>query len=348
MPTLTKERFGTTVDGQDVDQFTLHNKNGIVTKLISYGAGVSELWVRDKNGKPVNVILGFDSVEPYEKRPTPYFGCTVGRYANRIAHAKFSLAGKDYELNANDGTHMLHGGLSGLSHRVWKSELLHADPTKPAVRFQIFSPDGDEGFPGNLTATVTFTLTDENELWIDYVATSDKPTPINLTNHCYFNLEGAGNGTVHDHTLQIHADSFIPVNSHYVPTGEIGAVKETPMDFNKAKRIGQDFNDVPGGYDHTYVLRNKPGELTEAAKVTAPESGITMRVLTTEPGVQFYTSNFLDGTFSGIGGVYNKHGAICLEAQHFPDSVHHNHFPNVILQPNETYKQTTVYKFDLL
>jgi aldose 1-epimerase len=345
MPTLTKERFGTTTDGQDVDRFTLQNKNGIVTKLISYGAGVSELWVRDKNRKPVNVVLGFDTVQPYETRPTPYFGCTVGRYANRIAEAKFSHGGKEYQLSANDGSHTLHGGLNGLSHRVWKSDLLPGDS---GVRFQISSPDGDEGFPGNLAVSVTFRLTDENELCIDYLATTDKTTPVNLTNHCYFNLEGAGNGTVHDHTVQIHADSFIPVNSAFVPTGEIGAVKGTPMDFNQPKRIRQDFKKVPGGYDHTYVLRTKPGELKEAARVSAPGSGIALCVLTTEPGVQLYTSNFLDGTITGIGGVYKKHGALCLEAQHFPDSVHHKHFPNVLLEPDETYKQTTVYRFDLL
>jgi aldose 1-epimerase len=340
---LSKSLFGQDQDGQTADIYTLKNSDGLIAKVTNYGATLTELWVPDRNGTNADVILGFDSLKPYESNK-PYFGSTIGRYANRIAGAKFTLDGQEYTLAANSGENTLHGGKRGFSKRLWHAFPM-IDAKCPSVRFSYVSQDMEEGYPGTLTASVVYTLTPDNELKLEYNATTDKATPVNLTNHAYFNLGGASTDTILDHVLQIHADSYLPVNSQFIPTGQIVAVKGSSMDFTQPKEIGRDIGKVAPGYDLNYVLGVDDGQLKEVAVVTELSSGRVMHMLTTEPGVQLYTSNYLDGTISGIGGAYNQHGAVCLEAQHFPDSVHQKHFPNVILRPGETYKQTTIYRF---
>ncbi len=339
---LSKASFGQDTEGHSVDIYTLTNENGVVAKVITYGAILTELWVPDRLGKAANVVLGFDSLKPYETNK-PYFGATIGRYANRIAFAKFSLDGRNYELNANSADHTLHGGNRGFSKRHWHAKPA-TDPEVASVQFTYSSPDMEEGYPGNLTATVAYTLTPDNELKLTYAATTDQATPVNLTNHSYFNLSGASTETILDHFLQIHAKSYLPAKG-YIPTGEIAEVKDTPFDFTEPKQIKRDINQLSLGYDLNYVMENPAEKVIEAAHVRDASSGRNMHMLTDQPGVQLYTSNHLDGTISGIGGAYNQYGAVCLEAQKFPDSVHHSHFPDAILRPGQTYKQTTIYKF---
>jgi aldose 1-epimerase len=339
---LFKSFFGQDQEGQSTDIYTLENNNGLIAKVTNYGATLTEFWVPDKNGTSADIVLGFDSLKPYESNK-PYFGSTIGRYANRIAGAKFTLDGQEYVLEANSGESTLHGGKRGFSKRLWQA-VPQLDAKSPSVQFTYVSKDMEEGYPGNLTACVIYTLTADNELKLEYSATTDKATPVNLTNHAYFNLAGACPGTILDHVLQIHADSYLPVDSQFIPTGKIEAVKGSPMDFTKPKAIGSDIDTVSPGYDLNYVLGAHGGQLVEAAVVTELSSGRVMHMLTSEPGVQLYTSNYLDGTISGIGGAYHQHGAFCLEAQHFPDSVHHEHFPNVILRPGQTYRQETIYR----
>ncbi len=347
---VQKAPFGTTKEGVAVDLYTLTNHHGMVAKVMTYGATLTELHVEDASGKPVNIVLGYDRLEPY-LAGTPYFGATVGRVGNRIARAEFTLDGKTYKLAANDGPNHLHGGVKGFDKVVWRAEEVKS-PTGPAVKFTYRSPDGEEGYPGTLDVSVTYTLTDANELRIDYRAVADKPTPINLTNHSYFNLAGDGSGDILGHIVTIAADKMTKVDERLIPTGEIVPVKGTPWDFDTPTAIGARIKQVPGGppvgYDHNYVLRKTDAKgLPElAARVVEPKSGRTMEVLTTEPGMQFYTGNFLDGSLKNRNGVpYTQYSAFCMETQHFPDSVHHPAFPSTILRPGSEYTSTTIYRF---
>jgi aldose 1-epimerase len=336
--------FGQLSDGTPVDLFTLENQHGLVAKVTNYGTIITELHVPDRSGKLADVVLGFDRLEGYLKGH-PYFGATVGRVANRIAKGRFTLDGKVYELAVNNGPNHLHGGIKGFDKAVWKAEILEG----AAVKFSHTSADGEEGYPGKLDVTVAMTLTDANDLRIDYFATTDKPTPINLTNHSYFNLAGAGDVLAHE--LMIAAGHFTPPDSNSIPTGQIRTVKGTPFDFTRVTPIGARFAQIgndPIGYDHNYVLDNGGKELALAATVYEPASGRVMEVHTTEPGVQLYTANYLDGTLTGKRGVvYQRHAAFCLETQHFPDSVNQVRFPSTILRPGQTYQQTTTHKFSV-
>ena len=339
---VRKSSFGKLPDGTAVDLYTLENANGLVAKVTNYGAIITELHVPDRRGQLGDVVLGFDNLEQYLKGH-PYFGSTVGRVANRIAKGRFTLDGKTYTLAINDGANHLHGGLKGFDKVVWHAE----EQAGAAVRFAYTSPDGEEGYPGTLEVAVTVTLTDANELRLDYRATTDKPTPINLTNHSYFNL--AGQGDVLRHEVMIAADRYAPSDSALIPTGEIQPVKGTPMDFTQPQAVGSRFSqlhNVPVGYDTSYVLNGGGKGLALAARVYEPETGRVMEVHTTEPSVQFYTSNFLDGSLTGKRGiVYRQHAALCLETQHLPDSVNQPQFPSIILRPGQSYRQTTVHKF---
>jgi aldose 1-epimerase len=340
---IGKTIFGTTPDGKTADLYTLKNANGLTAKVTTFGAILTELDVPDRSGKSDDVVLGFDNIKQYVEKH-PYFGATVGRYANRIAGGRFAIDGSQYTLAVNNGTATLHGGLSGFDKKIWQAKAVET-PIGPSVKFTYLSKDGEEGFPGNLNVTTTYILTNDNELKVEFEATTDKATIVNLCNHSYWNLAGAGSGDVLDHELMIQADQYTPVDENVIPTGEIKNVKETAMDFTSPHKIGARIKDVNGGYDHNYVLRSQNGKLALAARLKEPRSGRAMEVWTSQPGMQLYTSNFLDGSIQGIGGVYKKHYAVCLETQHFPDSVHHPNFPNVILRPGEVYRQATVHKF---
>lgn len=341
--------FGKLPDGQAIEQYTLTNRHGIVAKIITYGGIVTELHVPDRNGTSADVALGFNNVDQY-LAGHPYFGALVGRVANRIAKGKFSLDGKEYALAVNNGPNSLHGGLKGFDKQVWKARPV-SSPDGPSLELTTTSPDGEEGYPGTLTTRVVYTLTDRSELKIDYTATTDKATPVNLTNHSYFNLAGEGSGNVLRHVLMLNANHYTPADDTLIPTGELAPVEGTPLDFRRSTPIGARIEDLegkggPGGYDHNFVLNSDAGALTLAARVEEPGSGRVMEVLTTQPGVQLYTGNFLDGTLKGKSGrAYRKHDAFCLETQHFPDSVNHPNFPSTILRPGETYHETTVYRF---
>jgi aldose 1-epimerase len=345
--TLEKKPFGKTKDGTPVDLYILNNAHGMIAKVMTYGGILTELKVPDRDGKSANVVLGFDDLEGY-LAGHPFFGATVGRVANRIAKGKFTLNGREYKLATNNGPNALHGGLKGFDKVVWKAEPVNV-PDGVAVKFTYQSPNGEEGYPGNLTATVTYTLTSKNELRLDYTATTDKATPVNLSNHTYFNLAGPGSGDILGHELMLAADKYTPVDKTLIPTGKIEPVQGTPLDFTKPVAIGARIDQLkgkPNGYDHNFVLRSGGKRRALAARVREPKSGRVMEMFTTEPGVQFYTGNFLDGSVKGNGGVaYKKHQGFCLEAQHFPDSVNHPNFPSTILEPGQTYKQTTIYKF---
>jgi aldose 1-epimerase len=345
MPHLKEENFGTLPDGSIVKRYTLQNKNGITAKVMEYGAILTELWVPDQKGEFRDVVCGFDNLAQYLKGH-PFFGAIAGRYANRIARATFTLDGKDYHLAANNGRNHLHGGLKGFDKQHWASEP-GEKPAEQSVTFSYLSKDGEEGYPGDLKVTVNYTLSDENELRIDYLGVTDKATVLNLTNHSYFNL--AGSGDVLRHELMINANHFTPVDDELIPTGEIVSVSRTPMDFTQPHTIGERVSQLqpkPGGYDHNFVLNGGGTSLVLAARVQEPKSGRIMEVHTTEPGIQLYTSNNLDGKLVGVGGVrYEKYGAFCLETQHFPDSPHHRNFPSVVLRPGENYRSTTIFKF---
>jgi aldose 1-epimerase len=344
---VASQPFGQTAKHEPITLYTLTNKNGMTVSIMNYGATIVNIIVPDRNGKMGDVALGFDHFAPYV-RATAYFGAVVGRYGNRIAKGQFELAGKIYHLPINNGPNSLHGGLHGFDKYVWKEEAVDSD--SPAVRFSMLSPDGDQGYPGNLFVSVTYTLDDENALHIAYQATTDQPTVINLTNHSYFNLAGAGSGTILDQVITLHADHYLPVDATQIPTGEIKAVAGTPWDFLQPTKIGLHLKETgarPLGYDHNFVL-NKGffSKYALAAEVEDPVSGRTMKVYTDQPGVQFYTGNFLDGTITGKDGkVYRQHDAFCLETQHFPDSPNHSNFPSTVLQPGDTYETSTVYQF---
>jgi aldose 1-epimerase len=342
---VTKVPYGKTSDGVEVEQYTLTNANGMKVKIITYGATITDVEVPDHDGKLANIVLFRDSLEDYQRADTPFFGSTVGRYGNRIAKGKFTLDGKEYTLATNNNGQSLHGGIKGFDKVVWKAESVE-DKDSVGVKFSYVSPDGEEGYPGTLTSQVVYSITNQNELKMDYTATTDKPTVVNLTNHAYWNLSGAGSGDILGETIMINADKYLPVDDVLIPTGEIKDVKDTPMDFTKPMTIGSRIADVPGGYDHCYVLNQKaPGEVTLVAKIDDSKSGRVMEIYTTEPAVQFYTGNFLDGTITAGGKTYQKNAAFCLETQHYPDSPNQEKFPSTVLKPGETYKHTTVHKF---
>jgi aldose 1-epimerase len=329
-------------DGKAVNLYTLTNKNGVQVKITNYGGIVTSWMVPDKNDKQSSIVIGFDSLQGYLQKP-PYFGALIGRYGNRIGNARFTLDGQTYTLAANDGKNHLHGGNKGYDKVVWDATF--SDST-PALTLNYLSKDGEEGYPGNLKVSVTYTLTDDNELLIDYNAETDKATPVNLTNHCYFNLTGDVKKSILDHTLQIDADNYTPVDATLIPTGEIKSVKGTPFDFTKAEKIGARIGQVQGGYDHNYVLNRKDSTSMQLVATLADSiSGRKMEVYTVEPGLQFYSGNFLDGTFKQVDGTpINKHTALCLETQHYPDSPNKPKFPSTILRPGQKYHTVTKYK----
>ena len=335
--------FGT-YEGEVITQYTLTNPSGMQVSILNYGGTLTDIITPDKNGNKGNVILGFDSLSGYLQKGNPYFGSLIGRYGNRIAKGKFTLDGKEYTLAGNNDGNSLHGGIKGFDKVVWKAEKQAGDSS---LKLTYLSKDGEEGYPGNLSVEVTYTLTSDNALKIDYTATTDKATPVNLTNHAYYNLSAGKDSTILDHQLMINADKFTEVNDMLIPTGKLPEVKGGPMDFTTEKVIGRDIQQVKGGFDHNWVLNKKGNELEKIATLYHPGSGRLMEVWTTEPGVQFYSGNFLDGTLTNTkgGAKYVKHAALCLETQHFPDSPNQPSFPSTILKPGETYRQTTVYKF---
>ena len=347
---IEKASFGQ-LDGQPVDLYVLNNANGMVVKITNYGATITELWVPDRAGNVADVALGFDNIEQYQKE-SPYFGTIVGRYGNRIAKGKFSLNGQTYTLATNNDENHLHGGVEGFDNQLWNAYPIEKNDAV-GLRLAYFSKDGEEGYPGNLVVNVTYWLNNDNELRIDYHALTDAPTVCNLTNHCYFNLAGQGNGDILDHVLLIKANEFTPVDKGLIPTGERRPVHGTPMDFTRPHRIGErvdaDYRQIEYGlgYDHNWIFTSWcPKTMKKQVEVYEPTTGRLMEIHTREPGVQFYCGNFLDGTLTGKGGqVYKHRYGFCLETQHFPDSPNHPSFPSTELWPNDVYETSTIYKF---
>lgn len=340
--------FGMTNDGTPVKVYTLTNSHGVVAKLIDRGATLIEWHVPDKNGQMADVVFGFEDLASYGSERNGYFGCTAGRVANRTAKGKFTLDGKEYTLAVNNEPNHLHGGIKrSLDKVIWHGEPID-NASGQGVVFTYTSPDGEEGYPGNLSIKVTYTLSDDNEMRIDYEATTDQATPVNLTNHTYFNLSGAGAPTILDHEVMLNADHYTPVDDTLIPTGEIAPVEGTVFDFREFHTIGErieSLNDKPGrGYDHNFVLNSQDGSLAPAATVRDPKSGRVLTVSTTEPGVQFYVGNFLNGAEGKNGQKYNHRSGFCLETQHYPDSINQPDFPSIVLEPGETYTHTCVYK----
>jgi aldose 1-epimerase len=347
---ISKEAFGKTKDGTPVDLFILRNTKGAEARICNYGGLVISLKVPDRHGKLGDVVLGYDNLDGYLKS-SPYFGALVGRYGNRIAKGKFTLDGKEYTLAINNGPNALHGGIKGFDKVVWTPKML-ALPEGPALELRYVSKDGEEGYPGNLSVTAVYSLTEDNGLKLEYTATTDKDTVVNLTQHTYFNLAGKGDNLHHE--VMIHADKFTPVDSTLIPTGELRPVEGTPFDFRKPTTIGARINQddeqlkFGKGYDHNWVINKPAGKLGLMARVAEPTSGRVLEVLSTEPGLQFYTGNFLDGTITGKGGwVYQFRNAFCMEPQHYPDSPNHPNFPSVVLKPGQVYKHTLIYRFSV-
>lgn len=347
---VQKAPFGKTAKGQTVDIYTITNKNGLEARVTSYGGRIASLKVPDRAGKLGNIVLGFDTVEPYTKG-LPYFGALIGRYGNRIANGAFTLDGKTYHLAQNDGPNNLHGGVNGFDKVLWKV-VPFEDAKGPGLKLTYVAADGEEGFPGKLTAHVTYQLTNDNKLHITYEATTTKPTPVNLTNHSYFNLTGDTENTIADHELVLNADKFTPVSKVLIPTGELKDVTGTPFDFRTSTKIGARIGaedeqlKFAGGYDHNWVLnQSKPGAVTLAAVLSEATTGRVMKVYTTEPGVQFYSGNFLDGKPAGTGTVFKLRTGLCLETQHFPNSPNQANFPTTIVQPGQVYHTETVFEF---
>ncbi|MET0392658.1 MAG: aldose epimerase family protein [Chitinophagaceae bacterium] len=346
--TARKKAFRQMLDEKETSLYVLKNKSQARAELTNYGARLVSLLVPDKNGTLVDVVLGHDSLAGYAKPGEPYFGCTIGRFGNRIGDAKFSLDGKQYTLDANDGANSLHGGRQGFHTKVWEA----VQKDSQSITFSYLSKDGDAGYPGNVNVKVTYTLTDDNALQIDYEATTDAATVVNLTNHAYFNLNGAGSGTINNHELMIDADNITPVNTTLIPTGKLMKVEGTPFDFRQPAAIGSRIDTTNEqvrngkGYDHNFVLNATNGSVKKVCTVKGDVSGITMEVLTDQPGLQFYGGNFLNGSEVGKGGKpYTYRSAFCLEAQHFPDSPNQPSFPSTVLKPGQTYRQQTIYKF---
>ncbi len=347
---MTRSPFGTLPDGRAVEAFTLTNANGMEVKAITLGGVITSLKVPDASGGLGDVVLGYDTLQGYLDK-SPFFGTIVGRYGNRIGKGRFTLDGSTYSLPTNNGENHLHGGPQGFDKKVWQAEPFEREDAV-GVLFTLTSPDGDMGYPGTLQAKVTYTLTNDNTLRFDYEATTDKATPVNLTQHTYFNLAGAGNGDVLGHEMQISADRYTPVDTGLIPTGELASVEGTPFDFRTATRIGARIDAAHeqiargGGYDHNMVFTRAGAGLQRVVSVHEPGTGRTMDVSTTQPGTQFYTGNFLDGSITGKGGkVYGKRSGFCLETQHFPDSPNKPQFPSTILRPGDTYSQSTAYTF---
>ena len=347
---LLKKDFQKVVDGKNVDLFILSNKNGGEMLVTNYGAKIVALYVPDKTGKMIDVVLGHPTIEEYLVSQEPYFGAICGRTGNRIAKGKFTLDGKEYNLAINNGPNNLHGGLKGFNAVVWDAKQID-DQT---IELTYLSKDGEEGFPGNLTTTLTYKLTDDNSVEIDYKATTDKATILNLTNHSYFNLSGAGDPYIGDHLLIINADTYLPTDETAIPYGKPEKVEGTPMDFRASHEIGarinEDFQQLifGNGYDHNYVLNKKGNELSFCAEATSPKTGIVMKVYTTEPGVQLYTGNWMTGEFAAKEGKhYPKRSAFCLETQHYPDSINKPEYPSIVLRPGEIFKSQTIYKFSI-
>jgi len=347
---IEKQAWGKAPDGAAVDLYTLTNDRGMQVRITNWGGIVTSILVPDRQGQLADVALGFETLDPYLQRH-PFFGALAGRYANRIGKGRFTLNGQTYTLARNNGENSLHGGLKGFDKAVWKAREIPPG----GLELSYLSKDGEEGYPGNLSATVVYTLTDDNELKIDYTATTDKETVVNLTNHSYFNLAGAGTGDILKHEVMLNADRFTPVDAGLIPTGELASVKGTPFDFTQPTAIGARIEEkheqiVRGkGYDHNFVLNKGTGgagSLSLAARVTEPTSGRVLEVYTTQPGVQFYTGNFLDGTLTGKGGkTYQRRAGFCLETQHFPDSPNKPNFPSTALKPGEKYHEVTSFKF---
>lgn len=347
-----KEPFGI-VEGSRVFLYTLRNASGMEARITNYGGIIVSLKVPDRNGNPGDVVLGYDSLSSYLKA-TPYFGCLIGRYGNRIAGGKFSLGGTEYTLAKNDGPNQLHGGNKGFDKVIWTVRESESVPGKVLV-LTYTSTDGEEGYPGNLDVRVVYSLTDSNEIRVSYQAKTDKPTIVNLTQHSYFNLAGAGDGTILGHQMMIAADRFTPIDATFIPTGELRAVAGTPLDFTAPKAIGERINQDDEqlryglGYDHNFVLNKPEGSFGLAARVYEPTSGRAMEVFTSEPGIQFYSGNFLDGSHIGKGGKpYLHRYGFCLETQHFPDSPNHPDFPSTVLNPGEEYSTVTAYRFSVM
>ncbi len=349
LPVVDPLAFGGELDGKKVELFTLKNEQGMVVQITNFGGRVVDLWVPDREGRFTDVVLGYSTLDGYLNSNEIYYGTLVGRYGNRIGNARFTLNDSVYTLAANDGINHLHGGVKGYNDVVW--DAVQSD--EKTVLLSYLSPDGEEGYPGNLQVNVTYELTPDNELNINDTATTDKPTPVNLTHHSYFNLKGAGEGDINDHVLYINAPFYTPVDGGLIPTGEIAPVDGTPFDFRTPMAIGARVNDdneqlkYGQGYDHNWVLTTPSGPgLTLAARVVEPSTGRTMEVFTNEPAIQFYGGNFLNGKDTGKNGkVYNHRGALCLETQHFPDSPNHLEFPSVILEPGQEYYSICIYKF---
>jgi|SRR5579871_4922973 len=350
-PKIEKQVFGKTADGREADLYTLKNAKGMEVAISTYGATIVRIKVPDRQGKTEDVALGYDSLEGYV-HDKAYFGATVGRYANRIAHGKFTLDGHVYMLPKNNGDNTLHGGTVGFNKHIWTAKDV-STPAAPALQMSYLSKNGEEGFPGNLSVEVRFTLNNDNSLKIEYAATSDKDTVVNLTNHSYFNLAGQGHGDILGQEVQLHASRFTPIDANLIPTGEIASVKDTPLDFSKSTAIGARINadyeqlKLAHGYDHNFVLDGNPmRKEVLAARAFDPGSGRVLEVFTTQPGIQLYSGNFLDGTVAGKGGVkYPRRSGFCLETQHFPDSPNHPKFPTTELKAGRWFRSTTTYKF---
>ena len=344
-PAIVQSAFGRMPDGTQVDEFTLTNDHGLACKVITYGAAIIEMDLPDREGKFANVVLGCGTLKEYLK-PAPYFGAVIGRVSNRIAKGHFTLDGKTYALTTNRGVDHAHGGFVGFDKVLWAAKPI-ATPDGPAVEFHYFSKDGEEGYPGNLDVTITYLLSNRNLFQIDYVAKTDKPTLVNLTNHTYWNL--AGHGDVLGHVLMLNASHYTPVDDGHVPTGEIASVAGTPLDFTRPKPIGRNLAELTGqprGYDYNFVIDHSGRTPTLAARAFDPKTGRAMEIYTNQPGIQFYSGNFLDGTIVGREGeAYQQYGGFCLETQHFADAVHHPNFPSIVLRPGETYHTTTIYQF---
>lgn len=347
---IDSSKFESVIDEQAVSLFTLHNQEGMTCQITNFGARLVNLWVKNKKGEYNDVVLGYDRIEDYRKTGANYIGATIGRFGNRISNGKFTLNDSTYHLTKNSGENQIHGGVKGFNNVVWDAVQL----SESELQLSYLSPDGEEGFPGNMKVTLVYSISDDNELKIFYTATCDKASPINLTHHSFFNLNGAGNGDISDHLLTLNASKYLPIKEGSLPTGKILSVRNTPFDFTQKKSIGLQINEnidqllIAKGYDHCFVL-DKTGR-NFAAKLESPQSGIIMDVYTNEPGIQLYSGNFLNGEIhiGKDGKHYDTRTAVCLETQHFPDSPNQANFPSTILKPGETYHSNCIYKFDVL
>lgn len=342
---VSSEHFGITPDNKEALLFTLENNNGIKMKVTNYGGTIVSLFIPDINGSTADIVLGLSAWESWIKNPA-YFNCIVGRTCNRIAGAAFSIDGVRYNVSANNGEFQLHGGFHGFHHKLWESSLFEQDE-EVGIELEYLSIDGEEGFPGNLKVKAIYTLNNKNEISIRFFAETDKATPVNLTNHGYFNLGGEGSGDIYKHELMINSDQITVTDSNSIPTGALASVSGTPFDFTSPRKIGERINQLYKGYDNNFVLRNQSGKLALAAKVIDPKSGRILEVFTTEPGIQLYTANWFEGEnlIGKNGKTHLNHSAFCLETQHYPDSMNHPEFPDVILRPGEVYQSETVWKF---